>query len=79
MTDAELILAAGEALDGSSMHRGGLSDRNFNFLEGLRHKLEEGFDHTEEYCGVPHGDGIVLTEPERDWMDDIAGDLGVGP
>lgn len=66
MTDAELILAAGDALDASSMHRGGLTDRDFNFLDGLRSKLDEDGE-------------ISLSEPQRDWLDDIAGDLGVGP
>ena len=65
MTDAEVILAAGDALDASSMHRGGLSDRNFNFLDAMRSQLEDEVV-------------ISLTEPQRDWMDDIAGDLGVG-
>ena len=65
MTDAEVILAAGEALDRSRMHRGGLSDRNFNFLDAMRSKLEDEIE-------------ISLSEPQRDWMDDIAGDLGVG-
>ena len=65
MTDAEVILAAGDALDASSMHRGGLTDRSFNFLEGLRAALDEE-------------DDFSLSEPQRDWLDDIAGDLGVG-
>lgn len=65
MTDAELILEAADALDRSEMHRGGLSDRNFNFLDAMRVKLEED-------------GGISMTEPQRDWITDIAGDLGVG-
>ncbi len=65
MTDADVIFAAAEALDRASMHRGGLTDRNFNFLDAMRSKLDEDGE-------------ISLSEPQRDWMDDIAGDLGVG-